>query len=229
MEHRHDRQHRVALAQPERVGLVGEQRVEHRRAVRVDDPLRAFRSCRSCNTSPRPSSRRGRGTRTPGRRRRSTPRSRARPRGSQSSVGHQHFVLDALEARHPLGQRCVEEDHAVLGVARRCSEGPPRTGGCSGCAAPPPSTGRPSTARGAGGSSSRTSRPGRPAGSQAASARSRAAARARRPRRNSNVRRPSAVTLTISRSANSCPARSAIERTSSGVRIISPSSAVVGA
>ena len=75
------------------------------------------RWCRSCNTSPRPGSRRRRGTR-PARRRRAAPRSRrmrGRRRGIVArAVVHHHDVLDGLEAveQRPQQpeQRPVDED-----------------------------------------------------------------------------------------------------------------------
>ncbi len=115
MEHRHDRQRDVRLAQAWPVRLVGQQRVQHDRAVRVDDALGpACRPARVTHSSRRILVHLG-------------PLELGIAGGKQLlvvqgaialrlRVRHQHLVLDPLEARHRVGQRRVEEHHAILGV-----------------------------------------------------------------------------------------------------------------
>ena len=54
VEHRHDRQDRVARGRRRSVRQRRHERVQDQRAVRVDDALRAGPSCPTCNTWPRP-------------------------------------------------------------------------------------------------------------------------------------------------------------------------------
>ena len=65
VEHRHDHQHPVALADRERVGRALGERVDERRPMAVGHALRAVRWSRSCSTAPPPTARRRRARRTP--------------------------------------------------------------------------------------------------------------------------------------------------------------------
>ena len=115
VEHRHDRHHRIGLADVHRVRQAHRQRVQDRGTVRVDDALRpARRAARVAH---------GRGAALV-----EVGELEARVSGCDQllvveralalslGVRHQHLALHALELRHHSGQRGVEEDDPVLGV-----------------------------------------------------------------------------------------------------------------
>ena len=115
MEHRHDREHRVALAYPETVGLVGEEHVQHGRAVRVDDALgRAGRAARVTHGGGGALVDVGEDEAGVAGLDQILVGERALP--GSFGVGHHDLVLDAVEARHLAGERRIEEDDPVLGV-----------------------------------------------------------------------------------------------------------------
>ncbi len=172
VEHRHDRADRVRLARcrsPSGLPDGDAERVQHGRAVRVDDALRPCRSCRSCSTWPLPRPRRapGRATR-PGRPWRAAPRTSPRPRGRARSPSASRICSAS-------GSSSRRRSRPVAGVARdrsRCRPGCRRM--LSVCRTSPPH-GIPKYASRCGSGSSRASRPGRRARARARRARRRAA------------------------------------------------------
>ena len=119
VEHRHDRQHGVRLAESHPRGRQDRERVKHERAVRVDDALRLARRARGVahgRGGPLVGIRRRRPS---GRRPRASLRSRRHPRPASlpapTTITRLTFVLrrDLLPQRQ---QRFVHQDDAIVGV-----------------------------------------------------------------------------------------------------------------
>ena len=122
VEHRHDGQHDVGLGDPERARLASTRASGSRSRDASRRRPSAARSCRSCNTSPRPSARRCRGTRTrPRRRSRAAPRSRSRRAASRRRRSRHVLEADAvLERLDERPERLVGDQDAVAARASRC-------------------------------------------------------------------------------------------------------------
>ena len=200
VEHRHDRQDDVALADAEAVGHHGAHRVQVRRAVASRRRPWGCRWCRSCSTSTRPGSRRStseldglgggqqrprsRGPMPAGRR-----GSRRRPPSSITTMWR-HGLEGADQGPQQPEQRAVDEDHLVLGVVDDVGELLGEQADVEGVQHPARCTGRRSTARGGGPCSRRTWPPGRPRRCRGRRARRRGAGCARPTRRRSCARCP---------------------------------------
>ena len=190
VEHRRHRQHaRRCRAGPSSRGSCADQRVQHGRAVRIDHALGPARWCPRCSTSTPGRSRRAARSRSrPGRRRRAAPRSRRSPPApARRRTGTRSPSRTRAACRELLVQRqqdVVDDQEAVLRVARRSSRSRRATGAGSACASRRPRPGCRNSTRGARGGSSTAWRRARPSSGPAAAAPRRARACAGSTRRS---------------------------------------------